>query len=362
MTTLNEPTAGVTTPVDRLRLCGPEQLLEGIPYLLGFRPTKSVVMLALAPPRRRVRVTMRLDLDAPPEMADTWFAAAEREGCQEVVVVVYDDELEPQSPQHRERVDQWGLQAITHSLSITEVLAVARDRWWSFHCQNPRCCPESGHRLATDESVAARAVSYGLVAAKSRSDLEAELEPSGVRVQAVTTAIGELGESYAQLLRGEPGHGSVRIQRAASLRHLESMFAGFVSNDADCSPSDAAPALLSLADVKVRDAMIASVPPDGGETAMNFWRDLTRCAPPSFAAAPATLFAMCAFAGGDGARANIGIVRALSDRADYRLAELLDSAVSGGIRPSLLVPELVAGALKERRKLLRRARRPRGTG
>jgi len=147
-----------------------------------------------------------------------------------------------------------------------------------------------------------------------------------------------------------------------SLQHIEAMLTAFAVDQAPTSAADVAVALLALCDITVRDAAISTVPPAGESLALTFWRDLTRCAPEPLAAAPATLYALCAYASGDGTRTNVGIDRALADHPGYRLAELLDSAASGGLRPSLMMPDLVAGAARERRTLLRRWRRGRAGG
>lgn len=357
MTTTDEPVAGVSPSTDRLRVSGPAQLLQAIPYLLGFEPEKSVVMLALSPPRRRVRVTMRVDLAAPRDVIQPWLVAAQREGCDELLAVIYDDEIQSQPLPHRELVDQWELDALDYSLVISDALAVANDRWWSYRCHDLACCPPAGNVLRLDQSVAAKAVSYGMVAAPRRDDLVEELAADKLRVAAVSTEIDRLDAGQRELLRGESGYGSVRRARAGSLRHIESTLQAFSANGRPTSASDAALALLGLCDFTVRDAAVATVPGGGESPAMSFWRDLTRCAPAPLAAAPATLYALCAYAAGDGTRTNVGIDRALADYPGYRLAELLDSAASGGLRPSLMMPDLVAGAIKERRKLLRRGRR-----
>jgi hypothetical protein len=75
------------------------------------------------------------------------------------------------------------------------------------------------------------------------------------------------------------------------------------------------------------------------------------------AAAPATLYAMTAFAEGDGARANIGIERALVARPDYRMAQLLDHGIWYGLPPSKLIASLVEDARKQRARIVRRGKR-----
>ncbi|HVQ18274.1 MAG TPA: DUF4192 family protein, partial [Actinomycetes bacterium] len=72
--------SGVTPTLGKLRASGPRELLQAIPYLVGFQPERSVVLVGLSPPRGTVRVTARFDIDAPDELALPWFGAASRDG------------------------------------------------------------------------------------------------------------------------------------------------------------------------------------------------------------------------------------------------------------------------------------------
>ena len=45
----------------------PAALLTLVPHLLGFVPEASLVVIGVALPRDRVRVTLRYDLPEPPE-------------------------------------------------------------------------------------------------------------------------------------------------------------------------------------------------------------------------------------------------------------------------------------------------------
>ncbi|MGH8861267.1 MAG: DUF4192 family protein, partial [Jatrophihabitantaceae bacterium] len=75
-----------------VRVSGPADLVQTIPYLLGFHPARSLVLVGLAD--RRVVVTARMDLD---ELADgrllpTTVAGLYRGGAERLVAVVYDDQ------------------------------------------------------------------------------------------------------------------------------------------------------------------------------------------------------------------------------------------------------------------------------
>jgi Domain of unknown function (DUF4192) len=50
-----------------VRAGSPAALLTLVPHLLGFVPEASLVVIGVAPPRDRIRVTLRYDLPEPPE-------------------------------------------------------------------------------------------------------------------------------------------------------------------------------------------------------------------------------------------------------------------------------------------------------
>ncbi|MDR3081803.1 MAG: DUF4192 domain-containing protein, partial [Streptomyces sp.] len=78
------------------RISGPAELAQAIPYLLGFHPLDSLVVVGLA--RGRLVVTARIDLADAPVLAAETIAAMVRGGGEEFIVAVYDAAAEPHSP------------------------------------------------------------------------------------------------------------------------------------------------------------------------------------------------------------------------------------------------------------------------
>ena len=68
-------TPGGDVPRDRqdqqpslvIRAGSPAALLRLVPHLLGFVPEASLVVIGVAPPRDRIKLTLRYDLPDPPE-------------------------------------------------------------------------------------------------------------------------------------------------------------------------------------------------------------------------------------------------------------------------------------------------------
>ena len=63
MATTNESLGMSARP--RMRLSGPPQLLQMVPYLVGFTPEQSVVLIGKKAPRGAVIVSARYDIDCP---------------------------------------------------------------------------------------------------------------------------------------------------------------------------------------------------------------------------------------------------------------------------------------------------------
>ncbi|CAA9311144.1 MAG: hypothetical protein AVDCRST_MAG48-2051, partial [uncultured Friedmanniella sp.] len=153
----------------RLRVRRPADFLAVIPYLLGFHPAESLVVVL----SRRGRVLLTARLDLPPAGHQAAVAAQVRQlvaqhGVDELVLVGYGDD-EQAARRTLERLHG----RLTGAVPVREVVLVSRARWWSLSCRTG-CCPPGGAVFDPDaHPLAAEAVYRGLVAGRSRADLEA---------------------------------------------------------------------------------------------------------------------------------------------------------------------------------------------
>lgn len=348
-------------PAPTLRASGPGEVLQVVPYLLGFHPEKSVVLIALR--GRRIAVSARYDLEAPPEMAVPWMVAAGREGATSVLVVVYSDLLDGPPLAHREHADRLAELAAERELTVTDRLAVGADRWWSYDCSNPHCCPPEGTPVDPTGAVAVGAVAEGLVSLPRRSDLEAELAPLPVRVAEVSGALDRADEEAPVDLSPE----DLRARDWATVRRFvrESE-----RRQGPIPAQEAAAVLWALLDLHVRDATLGYLAARPKPEVTGAWRELVQVAPPLWRAPVATLYAFWCYAAGQGARTNVGIEVALAADTDYSMALLLDQVVGTGVNPLRFIPDLakecrpIARRIERRRRPAgrRRARRGRADG
>src|SRR5512142_3146898 len=224
---------GPSADSPRLRLRSPGEILALIPYLLGFHPSESLVLVAVRGPRRRVVCTLRWDLPAVRSRFDRESAVsairsrlALVEGDAAVLVV-----YTRRAPGSR----GLPLASLVSTVQAAEVplldtLLVHAERWWSYLCTDPRRCPPTGTPLpAVTEpggasGVAAAAVLAGRTALPSRAALAATLRPVDGATRASVDAAVARGR--AELAARLAGGATVEEIRAESVRLVRTALRG----------------------------------------------------------------------------------------------------------------------------------------
>ncbi|HEX5016022.1 MAG TPA: DUF4192 domain-containing protein [Actinomycetes bacterium] len=361
---IDGPSPDIPDVVDRpvLRASGPPEIVQLVPYLLGFHPRESLVMMAMR--GRRIVVSVRYDLDAPIEIAEPWFRSASNAGADHAVALVYHDGITGPPLPMRDYVDQLGEQFAKHGLKEVDVIAVSDGRWWSYRCPSPKCCPPEGTPIDTAGAIAASAVSEGMVALPSRESLESELEIDELAMCVVEAEI----DKYLcdELLKAVPDDGDAvdwpdaaqvqvaqRAMRATGWAEVRAFVKG-ARKGTKFTPPQAARVLVALMDRSVRDAAIGYLvgPPD--DNVGDAWRQLARVAPVDLRAAPATLYALWCYAAGNGARSNIAIDVALEAEPDYAMAQILLDLMASGINPFEFIHDMATEAQRVGRRIQRR--------
>jgi hypothetical protein len=315
-------------------LRGPSDLVHAIPYLLGFHPHESLVLIGLA--GGELVVTARIDLtdlSAPALVAET-MTAMRRGGTREVVAALLT--TTPCRPEQR-WVDEVGViseAATAGDCELLDVLLVAAGRWRSLVCADPFCCPPEGHEIPAPEqsAVAASATFAGLVALPDRDSLAALLTPGSDadRGRLAPVLAAEQAARERRILADGP-----QRRRRSDTRAL---FAAARRADAGTAMPSADEVVrfgVSLTDIAVRDSLWLAVDDtrlDGRE----LWRPLAVRLPTPYDAAPLFLFGWCSWRAGNGALAGIAAERAIASDPRYSAADLLLAAVRHGIDPRQL--------------------------
>lgn len=164
-----------STEPARLSVRSPADMVAAVPYLLGFHPADSVVVVAVR--GRRVVFAARGDLPAPgadPGPAARHLAqVVARQDADAATVVGY-------GPAARVTgvVDAIGDALTAAGLVVLDALRVTEGRWFSYLCVEPSCCPPEGTPYDPAASqVSAAAVFAGQVALPDRAALAAQVSP-----------------------------------------------------------------------------------------------------------------------------------------------------------------------------------------
>ena len=334
------PAEAPTTDQPVIRITCPRDLVDLVPYLVGFWPTESLVLVSLRGAKRRVGLTLRIDLDgvrSGSEALDSCATHLCRAGARSVMILVY-----------RDRVSGTGDRALPDSrlaervmrkvrmrgVEVDEALLVTRDRWWSYLCDDRSCCPPEGHRIAPADRpspVVAAATVAGLVAAPDRGSLERSVEPApAVDREAVAALVTD-----AQARADARGSGDDRRYRAGVADEVAAAVAGQRSGRTRLDDDVVARLLVALRDIGIRDLCCGYA--SGGDSAamQSLSMQLARRATAPYDVAPYTVLAWCAWRDGNGALARIAVERALRGDSGYALATLLEQALDCGIDPGV---------------------------
>ncbi|MEU5828715.1 DUF4192 domain-containing protein [Micromonospora tulbaghiae] len=164
-----------STEPARLSVRSPADMVAAVPYLLGFHPDDSVVVVAVR--GRRVVFAARGDLPAPgadPGPAARHLAhVVARQDADAATVVGY-------GPAARVTgvVDAIGDALTATGVVVLDALRVTEGRWFSYLCAEPSCCPPEGTPYDPAASqVSAAAVFAGQVALPDRAALAAQVSP-----------------------------------------------------------------------------------------------------------------------------------------------------------------------------------------
>lgn len=313
-----------------LALRTPADLLAAIPFLLGFHPRDSVVVVGLR--ARHVVFAARGDLGEPPGFVEYVTSVVMRQDVDTAAVVGYGTDQRAREPVLAIRA---ALER--HSVGVIDTLRVADGRYWSYACPGDGCCPPDGTAYDPVASpVAAAATHAGQVALPDRDTLVRQIAPVGGATRESMRRLTERATArLSSMLATSPpgdllGSRSLRQLGAAAVReamrcHREG---GRLTDD------EVAWLTVLLKHLPVRDYAWERVGVD--EWHVELWVDVLRRAEPHLVPAPACLLAFGAWRAGQGALALAAVERARHADPAYSMARLLDDVLRRGIPPSAL--------------------------
>ena len=308
-------------PVPRLQLSSPGDVAQLVPYLIGFVPQESLVLLVTR--QGRVEVTARADLaDVQPNgqavhLIDRIWG---RFPDADAFMVAYTDQP----------AQGWGvLRRCRQHLPAGadgQFMLIAGDTWHT----------EGGAAGMVDRfgRIAAQATYAGMAASRSRADLEARFASPADSVEldrAVAAASGRL---------------PAVTDTARIVERTLDLIGQYRRDDNNAAPPNAAGripaedaahlALLGLTSAG-RDTALLSITPTDAASHLELWRAVVNAVPASYAEAATYLAGMAAWMTGDGAVACVALSRSLeiADRtAAEPLAGLLDRLIDQVVPPT----------------------------
>lgn len=307
-------------------LTSPHDLLAAIPFLIGYHPSNSLVLVAI----KEGTVSMAMRVDYPSQQnSDAYDLLAHHiklDGAESALMIAYvPTETGEGVATGAEVLGYLAISLLKNAIEIRESIEVIGNRWRSVICQDISCCPPDGNPLPDFESsrVAAEQVMNGRTMPfidvteladsiaqlpNLGSDFIAQVESYFVHEDCVdlnekqrdgATAVVDLGQLY------ESGRGS-------------------------SDPDLVAQVIGRLSDIQVRDFALGIHSEETLDAYWAMWKELLRIAPNGYVAPIASIFAAVAYESGQGALAHKALDRALIDNPGYSLALLLRRVFSAG--------------------------------
>ncbi|MDH6453407.1 MULTISPECIES: DUF4192 family protein [unclassified Streptomyces] len=344
----------------------PGELADALPYLLGYRPEDSIVLVALHDQGGRGRFGGRARLGIPANK-DDWSAVArqlahglitgsERRGARPEQMVAYLCQEPGAGETGREITERLApLAGLLRTecgrldVPVIEALCISDGRYWSYCCPSEECCPAEGVPMGLPgTSVLAAAATYaGLQVRGTLRELRARLQPwetAAALEQEValdTAGMALVPRMLDEVSRAEVAEETVRLARRTMTRLAEAApvagpLQADLRDDELLGHDEAAELILGLQDRTTRDRAAEWMEAEEAGPALRLWRALARrCVGPygEHAAAPLTLAGWVAWSGGDEIEAREALAMALGADSGYLFARLLHQACNEGLDP-----------------------------
>lgn len=273
------------------KLRSPVDAIAVVPYLLGFHPLESLVVVALMGERGRLGPTLRVDLVDDPAhqeaFAEQVVSAMTRNGVRRVLFVIFSTHPEVADPIGELVADRFRAVGV----DIEEGLRADGERWWSYSCTSPCCAVPGGTPYdAATSPAAADAVLAGMSAAPDRESLRELLAPAALDVRADVAAEIAVLEARGPCPRWTPVELAARLERASAdpeaMTAAEIGWLGLAAQDEDA-----------------RSLLLAASDRCAAEAAYDVWRHVTRHVDETLLPGPGSLAALAAWLSGRGALA-----------------------------------------------------------
>lgn len=353
---------------NEISLRGPAELADALPYLLGFYPDDSIVVVAVHGERGRFGGRIRIGIPARPE---EWRpVSAQVAACLEenvraggrrpdgaIVYLCQDPAPGESGAAVTERLRPLAQALRTacgeREMPVYEALCISAGAYWSYCCPDSACCPAEGRPLCVPgtSAMAAAAAYAGIRVRGSLREMERRLTPArAAGVQDQERALDSASAALVPRMLAPGGRARVAAETLALAERTLNRFRESAPDKSDAAVADAhddgllgheaaAAMILGLQDRRTRDRAAEWMEGSDVGPALRLWRALARrCVGPytEHAAAVLTLAGWVAWSGGDEPTARVALDLALRRDPDYVFARLLHRALGDGLDPEPL--------------------------
>jgi len=307
-------------------LTSPHDLLAAVPFMVGYHPKDSLVVMALK--ESKVAMAMRVDFPDSENMASVSATIAghlTRESADEAIIVGYlpSDDLDTDPLAVARSI------ITLQGIAVKECIVVSGGRFRSNLCADAQCCPPEGNpvpeildsRVTAEQVAAGNPLPYLDLDEMKRSIAALPVDKELVRIIKSIPEIDYSGEDVTQLQRaGANAINEMAIIFSRAQRIEDKNLIALV--------------LVRLLDLQVRDYAMGMTTAETSDQLWDMWRWLMRTAPVGYVAPVAVIFATMSYERGDGALAQRALDRAMVDSPGYQMAKLLRRTFAAGWPPS----------------------------
>lgn len=307
-------------------LTSANDLITAIPFLIGFHPTNSIVLISVKD--GAIGLAMRIDLPEHlvSEQIDLLAHHFLRDQSEAALLVAY-------MPENRDDGDSilisLGAGLIRNGVDIQESIVVQSNRYRSIICRDQSCCPPIGKEIPeiNASEIAAEHVIAGIpMPFENISQLIETLSPDPASL-----ALSWASEVSSFAI--EDDDLDIGALRRDGVETMDLLLDDFRMGYGVTNRTLVARMIGRMSDLQVRDYAMGVHSEDTYDIYFTMWREVLRLAPIGFAAPIACIVAAMAYEGGDGAMAQKALDRALDDDKHYPLAALLRRVFNAGWPP-----------------------------
>ena len=307
-------------------LTSPHDLLAAVPFMVGYHPKDSLVVMAL----RDAKVSMAMRVDFPDSESISSVSATvaghlARELADEAIIVGYlpIDVIESDPLEIVRSII--ALQGIT----VKECIVVRGEYFRSNLCADLECCPPEGNLIP--EILCSRVTAEQVAAGNPLPYLDLDEMKRSISALPIDKELVRLIQGIEEI---DYAGDDVTAHQREGANAINEMAIAFSKDQKIEDKSVVALVLVRLLDLQVRDYAMGMTTEETSDQLWDMWRYLLRLAPQGYVAPVAVIFATMSYERGDGALAQRALDRAMEDAPGYQMAKLLRRTFAAGWPPS----------------------------